>query len=188
MNVTKLFWAVRAAVYKVLYRNIQMPSYIGKPIFISTIKGMKFGKRVRIYPGMRAEIVNTESKITIGDNVSIGQNFHIVSANSNLIVGNNVTIAGNVFITNCDHDYTGSNESILDNELISKETIIGDGCFLGNNVVILAGTKLGKKCVVGTNSVVRGSFDDYSVIVGAPAKTVKKYTKKDKKLEKIGNE
>lgn len=177
MNITKLFWAVRAGAYKIFYHNIQMPSYIGKPIFISNIKGMKFGKRVRIYPGMRAEIVNADSRITIGDNVSIGQNFHVVSANSNLIIGNNVTIAGNVFITNCDHDYTGPNESVLDNELISKETVIGDGCFLGNNVAILAGTILGKKCVVGSNSVIRGVFLDGSIIAGAPGRVIKKINK-----------
>ena len=45
------------------------------------------------------------------------------------------------------------------------------------NSVILPGTILGKHCVVGANSVVSGVFDDYSVIVGSPARVVKKYNK-----------
>ena len=43
------------------------------------------------------------------------------------------------------------------------------------NSTILPGTKLGKHCVVGANSVVSGEFPDYCVIVGAPARIVKHY-------------
>lgn len=48
---------------------------------------------------------------------------------------------------------------------------------IGMNSVILPGAILEKHCVVGANSVVSGVFDDYSVIVGTPAKVVKKYGK-----------
>lgn len=41
--------------------------------------------------------------------------------------------------------------------------------------MIQAGTVLGKQCIVGANSVVRGDFPDYCVIVGAPARVVKRY-------------
>lgn len=58
---------------------------------------------------------------------------------------------------------------------ILKETSIGEGTFIGYGAAIQAGTILGRHCVVGTNSVVRGIFPDYSVIVGSPAKIVKKY-------------
>ncbi len=173
MSLAKVRWAMRAVIYSIIFRNIKIPSYIGKPIYISNISNIKFGKRVRIYPGMRAELVSKSSKIIIGDNVSIGQNFHVVSSNKKLEIGNDVTIAGNVFITNCDHSYSGDYESILDNKLVEKDTCIGEGCFIGNNVAILAGTILGSHCVVGANSVVRGNFDSGSIIVGAPAKKIK---------------
>jgi acetyltransferase-like isoleucine patch superfamily enzyme len=42
---------------------------------------------------------------------------------------------------------------------------------------IQAGTILGDGCVVGANSVVRGVFEDHSVIVGAPGRVVKRYNK-----------
>ena len=177
MNFAKLCWGVRAVFYKVRFKSIGIPSYIGKPIFISNTKNISCGKRVRIYPGMRVEIVDNNSFITIGNNVSIGQNFHIVSYNDNLTIGNDVVIAGNVFITNCDHDYKGPHASVLENQLIGRHTIIGNGCFIGNNAVILAGSELGAGCIVGANSVVRGIYPSNSVIVGAPAKEVKKYTK-----------
>ena len=78
-------------------------------------------------------------------------------------------------ITNIDHEYQEIDKHILKQPHIIKETKIGENCFIGYGVVIQAGTILGKQCVVGSNAVVRGSFQDYSVIVGAPARVVKRY-------------
>ena len=46
---------------------------------------------------------------------------------------------------------------------------------------------MGRHCVVGTNSVVRGHFPDYSVIVGIPAKIVKRYDEKMKQWKKTNS-
>ena len=56
-----------------------------------------------------------------------------------------------------------------------SETIIGENCFIGSGAIIQAGTVLGDHCVVRANSVVRGTFQFGSVIVGVPGKIVKKY-------------
>lgn len=42
-------------------------------------------------------------------------------------------------------------------------------------MTILAGTIIGKNCVVGANSVVKGKFDNYCVIAGNPARVIKKF-------------
>lgn len=180
MNIAKYFWGIRALLYKYKLGKVDRLSYIGKPILISHPRNLKLGQKCRIYPGLRVEIVNDNSYITIGNNVSIGQNFHIVSYNNNLHIGSDVTISGNVLITNCDHAYQQIGQHILEQPLIENETEIGDGCFIGYGAVIQAGTKLGKQCIVGANSVVKGVFPDYSVIVGAPGRVVKHY---DIKLE-----
>ena len=46
---------------------------------------------------------------------------------------------------------------------------------LGYGVSILAGTILGKHCVVGTELFLRDNTRDYSVIVGVPGKVIKQY-------------
>ncbi len=183
----KIIWGIRALLYSIIYRNIEMPSYIGKPIYISNSRNVKFGKRCRVYPGIRAELIGNAASVKIGDNVSIGQNFHVVSDKETLKIGNDVTISGNVLITNCDHSYEEIGMHILDQELILQHTEIGDGCFIGYGAVIQAGTVLGKQCIVGANAVVQGTFDDYSVIAGVPARTIKKYDKKTKKWIKVEN-
>ncbi|WP_312822086.1 DapH/DapD/GlmU-related protein [Epilithonimonas sp.] len=181
--IFKLFWIVRALLFKPFFGRFGFVSYIGKPIFIKGSKKIFIGKNVRIFPHLRIEAYEN-AKIVIEDNVGIGQNVHITSA-SNLIIGSNTTILANTFITNIDHEYKEIGKHILDQPMIVKETRIGENCFIGIGVAIQAGTILGKQCIVGSNSVVRGSFPDYSVIAGSPAKIIKKYNFKTQNWEKI---
>ena len=129
------------------------------------------------------EVHGIDSRIEIQDDVRIAQNVHITSG-ANLVIGKSTTILANSFITNIDHDYSEIGINILDQKMIVRETKIGENCFVGIGVAIQAGTILGKHCVVGTNAVVRGSFPDYSVIIGIPARIVKRYDLEKKEWRK----
>ena len=59
---------------------------------------------------------------------------------------------------------------------------IGDGTWLGENVVVI-GAKIGKNCVIGANSVVNKDIPDYCVSVGIPAKIIKRFNLKTSKWE-----
>ena len=61
-----------------------------------------------------------------------------------------------------------------DRLLIYKEgTVIEDNVWLGDNVSILPGVRIGKGCIVGVNSVVTKDIPPYSVVGGIPAKVLK---------------
>ncbi|AZL83577.1 acyltransferase [Aliivibrio salmonicida] len=185
----KILWIIRGLIYKPFLGEFKLPSYIGKPIFISHFSRIFIAKRVRIFPGARIEPVDNESSIVFEENISIGQNFHITSKGK-LTIGENTTILENVMITNIDHDYTEIGVHILKQKYITKQTSIGPNCFIGYGAVIQAGTILGTQCIVGANSVVRGTYPDYCVIVGVPAKIIKRYDPIDmiwKKTDTVGN-
>lgn len=182
MNFKKIFWAMRALIYKFRFKKIGNLCYIGRPIFLLGTKRVSLGNRVRIYPHIRMETHNT-GKIEIQDNVSIGQGLHI-TAGGHLIIGKNTTISSNVLITDIDHEFHELNTHIMDQPLNIKETIVGDNCFIGAGAKILPGTRLGKQCIIGANSVVKGNFPDYSVIVGIPAKIIKYYDKESNKWKR----
>ncbi|MCX8523561.1 acyltransferase [Chryseobacterium formosus] len=174
----------KLAILERILRTIPVRFKIGKihfkstflsPIFIFNGKNVRIEKGVAIYPKCRMETHNGGS-IVIEENTNIGQNFHIISGEQELRIGKNTTISGNVFITNLDHDYKEINKHILEQKHFVKKTLIGENCFIGYGAAIQAGTVLGKQCIVGTNSVVYGSFPDYCVIVGAPAKIIKRYS------------
>ena len=181
--IYKFFWILRAILYKPFFGSIKLISYIGPPTYMMGIKNIFIGKRVRIFPNSRLETHNN-GIIIIENNVAIAQNVHITSA-SKLVIGQNTTILANTFITNIDHDYSEIDKHILDQKYLIKETKIGENCFIGMGVAIQAGTILGKQCIVGSNSVVKGTFEDYTVIVGIPARPIKKYNFETQKWEKI---
>lgn len=155
-------------------------SIIRKPLFI-TPEHISLGNRVFIMPGCRIEGVSSYAEndsfkpdIVIEDGVSLQQRCHITAA-SRLVIGKDTAILFDVMITNIDHEYQQLEVQMARQPLIVKETRIGQNCFIGSGAKIQAGTILGKQCIVGTNAVVRGRFPDYSVIVGVPAKIVKRY-------------
>ena len=183
--IHKIFWIIRGLMYKPFFGKYCLPSYIGKPIYISNFKKIFIKKRVRIFPNARIEVVGNDASIVFEDNISIGQNLHIISGNNlELRICKNTTISANVFITNIEHAYHDIGTHILEQKLISNNTIIGENCFIGYGAVIQAGTILGKQCIVGANSVVRGIFPAYSVIVGAPARIVKSYDETSSRWKK----
>lgn len=54
------------------------------------------------------------------------------------------------------------------------EIVVGDDVWIGLDSLICSGASVPKGCIVGARSVVRGSFEPYSIIIGNPAKCVKK--------------
>ncbi|MEZ8136692.1 DapH/DapD/GlmU-related protein [Vibrio splendidus] len=170
----KLFWAFRLLILSVFYKNINFPGYLGRPIFLLGMRNVRIGRRVRIFPNSRIEVHGENAYININDNVTIGQGFHVTSGGE-LNIGSGTVITGNVVVTNIDHEYKNIKLSVLEQPNLISATSVGEGCFIGFGAIIQAGTTLGKHCVVGANSVVRGSFPDYSVIVGSPAKIVKRF-------------
>ena len=184
MRLCKLFWAIRSLILKPFFGRYGLKSYMGKPLILSGIKNFYFGEKVRIYPGARIESYDG-GKIEIGDNVSIGQNFHCTSGKGeSLIIGENTTILGNVCITNIDHEYRKLGVFILEQPRLVTRTTIGENSFICYGAMIQAGTVLGKQCIVGANSVVRGHYPDYCVIAGVPAKIIRKYNENTGKWEK----
>ena len=159
--------------YRIFFNKLDSNSIIKNPMLLSNIHQISIGKNVFIRDFVRLEAVNDGSLI-IQDGVSIEQRCHITTAGE-LIIGLNTTILFDIMITDIDHEYEDLNLPVAQQPLKVSKTYIGENCFIGSGAKIQAGTILGKHCVVGTNAVVRGTFPDYSVIVGIPAKIVKKY-------------
>ena len=129
-----------------------------------------------VHPGAKiAKNVVVEPFTTIDNNVEIGEGTW---------VGPNVTIMEVARIGNNCFIYPGSVISAIpqDMKFEGEDSL----CVIGNNttirecVTINRGTKdrglteIGDNCFVGTSSLVRSNFPENSVIVGSPAKFLKK--------------
>lgn len=49
---------------------------------------------------------------------------------------------------------------------------IGPYSFVGTGTIIMPGTKIGRGCIVGAGTVVRGTIPDYSLVIGSPGQIV----------------
>jgi len=174
--------------YRFVFKKIAKNVIIKKPLFL-TPEFITVGNNVFVWNDARIEGVSSYAHekfhphIILEDGVSIQQRCHITAADS-LRIGKNTLISFNVSIQDTDHKYEDLTLPIGNQPLIVQKTEIGENCFLGSDVKIQAGTILGKHCVVGANAVVRGIFPDYCVIVGVPARVVKRYNPQTKKWQK----
>lgn len=159
--------------YGLFFQHIGPGSVIRNPLFIANPDRISIGSRVFFRDGVRIEVVG-DGSIIIGDYSSFEQNFHITSGGE-LRIGNYVVATYGGMITNIDHSYQNINIGVLGQPNIVSSTVIGDFCFLGAGAKIQAGTVLGKQCIVGANAVVRGEYPDYCVLVGVPARVIKRY-------------
>lgn len=81
-----------------------------------------------------------------------------------------------MYITDCDHEYRNIDVPVIDQGIVQRgqKVSIGEGSYIGINAVIVGNVKIGNHCVVGANSVVTKDVPDYCVVVGCPAKIIKK--------------
>ncbi len=195
---------VKYCLYSILFvlrRRVLAPFYhIRLPLFTGQIlfgKHVSIGAytRVYVYDGNmvigdntaiynNSKIILNNGRLIIGKNCSLGE-YGIYNTFSNIVLGDNVLTADRVsFITNI-HDYEDINIPIKLQGGGSKEIIVGDGTWIGVNATLLAGCNIGKNCIIGANSVVKGSYPDYCVIVGTPARVVKRYNSESQCWEKV---
>lgn len=154
-------------------REIHKSAEIGKHVTLDSSRGEKMiiGKS---YIGDYAKLHTAGGILRIGDNVTIGS-FGFINAAGNVTLEDNVLCADKVNIVAENHGYFDITKPIREQPCTKGEIVIGEGSWLGINVTILAGTVIGKNCVVGANSVVKGKFDNYCVIAGNPARVIKKF-------------
>ena len=166
-------------LHKWQFKKVHCSDTVKSPIII-TPQFISLGENV--YIGYHARIegipfyagIEYQPLIKICDGVSIQQNLHLTCANS-IVIGSNTAIAANVTITDIHHPYTDINIPI-ERQCLEVSTVkIGKDCKVYNNAVILPGSDIGNHVTIGANSVVNGQIPDYCVVVGSPARIVKRY-------------
>jgi acetyltransferase-like isoleucine patch superfamily enzyme len=57
---------------------------------------------------------------------------------------------------------------------------ISDNVWIGFDAVILPGTTIGRGSVIGCKSIVSGDIPEYSVVIGNPARVIRKLNPSDR--------
>ena len=111
--------------------------------------------------------------VLIGDNVWIGSNCTVEKSQiDQTIIEDHVKIDDIVHVGH--NSIVKKATQITAGSVISGRAKIGKGCWIAPNSVIDAGCEIGDGCIVGTASLVMSNFPKNSVIVGSPARLLKK--------------
>lgn len=150
---------------------------------IDGICDIEMGENFISHSGLRIETFKTpngaQPYLKIGKNVTANYNLHIGCINR-ITIEDDVLIGSNVLITDHTHGLVYDFElPPAERGLYSKgEVVVEQSVWLGENVSVLPGVRIGHHSIVGANSVVTKSCPPYSVIAGSPAVIIKKINSK----------
>jgi acetyltransferase-like isoleucine patch superfamily enzyme len=113
------------------------------------------------------------SRIEIGRENQIGR-FAFLSCTSAITLEDNVLVSERVFIGDNNHGFSHPDVPIMQQPNgRDQPVLIGRGSWIGAGAAILAGTRVGRNCVIGANSVCRsGEYPSHSVIGPEAAKVL----------------
>ncbi len=114
------------------------------------------------------EARNEDAMIKIGSNNYFNNNLCVIAESSYIAIGNNCLFGINVEIINSDFHEISIKKRYFNTQK-SKEVIIDDNVFIGNNVKIMKGVHIGENAVISNGSVVFDDVEKNTIVRGNPA-------------------
>jgi acetyltransferase-like isoleucine patch superfamily enzyme len=134
---------------------------------------LEVGEGVLFEPGVWLTAPD-QARITIGAGTFLNQGVMIASAEL-VEIGEHCMFANGCFVTDSSHRFDDLETPVTWQGFTSKgPTRIGDNVWCGAHVVVTSGVTIGRRSVIGANSVVTRDIPPYSIAAGAPAKVIRR--------------
>jgi acetyltransferase-like isoleucine patch superfamily enzyme len=151
-------------------------SILHRPDWIAHPEKIEIGSSVLMFHGLwlaaeRPTWHVPGPAIRIGSHVAV-RPYVTISAAESITIEDNVVISAFTTVIDSDHTYANGLPNVMHNPLVSSPVRVGEGTWIGERVAVLRGSDIGRCCMIGANSVVRGEIPDYSIAVGAPTRVV----------------
>jgi len=127
-------------------------------------------------------INNGAGDVILGDRVRVGIGSVIIGP---VTMGNGSGLGQHVFLSGFNHGFADGEKNSSEQELDMRPTVIEEEAHIGANSVVVPGITIGKRSQIGAGSVVTKDVPPFSVVVGNPAKVIKRYNQKTNKWEKV---
>lgn len=132
----------------------------------SELTGSVIPESFRLFPPFTSDF---------GQNIHIGENVFINSGcrfqdQGGIWLGDGALIGHNVVIATLDHDLDPASRQVMH----PKPVVIGNDVWIGAGAIIVPGVRIGDGAVVGAGSVVTRDVEPRNVVVGSPARVIKR--------------
>jgi acetyltransferase-like isoleucine patch superfamily enzyme len=156
-------------------------SVIAPPAIVRCPHRIEVGSDVLVMPGSWLSAVEEhrgrtyEPRLVIHDRVHLGRDA-VVACAGLVEIGQDVLTADRVFIGDSYHDYRDPDTPVALQTMTDPRPVrIRRGAYLGVGAIVLPGVTVGENGYVGAGAVVTADVPDRSVVVGNPARVVKRW-------------
>jgi len=127
------------------------------------------GENIYIHQGFRFRGIHN---LTVGNNVRIGVD-NFIQASGMVTLEDNILMGPGVKIWSINHVFKEIDTPISEQGYVYKAVRIGEGCWLGANVIVLPGVTIPKGCVIAAGSVVTNkNYPKFAILAGNPCKVI----------------
>jgi acetyltransferase-like isoleucine patch superfamily enzyme len=132
---------------------------------------LRIGPHAYFEPGVW--LTSEAGRIEIGGGSLLNLNVMLAAA-ERVELGEHCMLANGCLVTDANHRFDDPERPVPWQGFTSKgPTVIGDNSWLGANVVVTSGVTIGRRCVIGANSVVTADIPAYSIAAGAPTRVIR---------------
>ena len=165
-----IFFKLRRFIYIAMMSVVNfmmtiVPISFGR-ILILKILGVKIGQGVTIGRGVRLDF---PWRLSIGDNCYIGSFVYLDCRGGFITINKGSDISEGALIYTLSHDIQSA-------DLSEKcgDVVVGERVWICARAIVLPGTRVGMGSVLSANSVFSGAAPEFTLLIGNPARNVKK--------------
>lgn len=173
----RLFLGRRTRVLFPRHIRIGRNVFIGDDSYISgySKNGIRLGDNVRIREGAWIQATSRLDQpgvgLTVGDDTYIGPR-SLLGAGGGIAIGRHVTFGAGVHVLAENHEFRDPGRPIQEQGVTRAGVTIEDDVWVGNNVVVLDGVRIGRGAVIGAAAVVTRDVPALAIAVGNPARVI----------------
>jgi acetyltransferase-like isoleucine patch superfamily enzyme len=163
------------------YAAFGAKSVISPPATVRSPHRIEIGERVFVMPGAWLSVIESHAgqayqpRLSIGDRVQLGRHAVIACVGS-VEIEADVLTGDRVFIGDTSHDYRDPRTPVALQTMTDPRPVrVGRGAYLGIGAIVLPGVTVGENGYVGAGAVVTKDVPARSVVVGNPARIIKRW-------------
>ncbi len=165
------WWKARVELRELGYWLVEgLPGALGSrlrgAVMRSSLKGL--GRDTTLQRGFR---VTNPELVSIGSNCNLAQGVFITGGGG-VTIGNWVGFGPDTKIWSVNHRYEDPDRPWLQQGWERKPVEIEDDVWLGANVFVMPGVRIGRGSIVSAGAVVTKSIPEYALVAGNPARVV----------------
>ena len=121
-----------------------------------------------------------EKRVTVAfpENFSVEEYVYIgpdavIHALGGVSIKRGAVIGPRLIVHTANHTFKNAMSIPYDETFDKREVTIGENVWIGSDVILLPGARIGEGCIIGAGSVVSGEIPPMSIAVGNPVKVIK---------------